>query len=115
MLIKISTLSSEILATAVSQYRNAYVNALLNKADPYLAAHFAKLILAGLPPDSEEDAEDPNQVKEPQPPEKIPDWMDDPDGSKFQDKAFTYCKTLMTYAEQKQAKAVYDTLSRYRS
>jgi hypothetical protein len=108
-------LSSEILATAVSQYRNAYVNALLNKADPYLAAHFAKLILAGLPPEAEEDLNDPAVEKEPQPPEKFTNWMEDPDGNLYQGIAFKYCKELMTFAEHKQAKAVYDTLSRYRS
>jgi hypothetical protein len=110
-------MSSEILATAVSQYRNAYIQAIMNKSDAYLAAHFARLILSGLPP------EDPNEIredgydtlKEPEVPKGFNEWTDDPDGNKYLKESLDYSKKLMEFAEQKQAKAVYDTLARYKT
>lgn len=105
---------SETLANAVGQYRNAYINSLLNKGDPFLAVHFAELILAGLPPDSEEEIAEGGEMK-PKVPETYKQWVDDPDGMKYQKEAHNYCKQVMMYAEKKQAKAVYETLARYRA
>ena len=105
---------SETLANAVGQYRNAYIQCLVNKADPFLAAHFADLILAGLPPAALKDDTKASN-KKPELPKEQREWIDDPDNAKYQREAHEYAKKLMLFAEEKQAKAVFDTMAEYRS
>lgn len=92
--------SSAVIATAISQHRNAYISCIVNKADPFNAVTFLFTIIAMLPPDRR-----PNTADLPPEPEGK-QWLDDPDEQEYLAKAWEYVRVLTYKVEEAVAKYV---------
>lgn len=104
--------SGQTIVAAVSQYRNAMLNAVLNKVDPFIAIAMAENMMATIPPKLISEEMKSNMPKAPV---QSKDWQDDPDTNMFQSEAWNYWKAMSNWVERVMAKVVYDTLSSYRS
>ena len=104
--------SGQNIAAAVSQYRNAMLNAVLNKVDPFIAIAMAENMMATIPPTLVSDEMKKDMPKAPQ---QGRDWVEDPDTSKFQSEAWNYWKRMSNWVERVMAKVTIDQLSQYRS
>lgn len=88
--------SPQLIFTSISQWRNAEISALVNRADPFLTIICAKCMNAQLPPtfrlnDSE--------IKTPEP--RGYTWHEDPDQQRLTIDAWNYVKEYVIKLEEK--------------
>jgi len=98
--------SPQLIFTSISQWRNAEISALVNRADPYLAIICAKCMNAQLPPDYKVRDGD-IKCKEPQ----NYSWHEDPDQQKLTIDAWNYVKEYCITLEEHFAKYVSSGMS----
>jgi|APSaa5957512535_1039671.scaffolds.fasta_scaffold08869_4 hypothetical protein len=88
--------SPQLIFTSISQWRNAEISALVNRADPFLAIICAKCMNAQLPPEYRLDAKD-MKLKEPE----TRSWNEDPDQQILVTEAWSYVKEYVIALEEK--------------
>jgi len=93
--------SPQLIFTSISQWRNAEISALVNRADPFLAIVCAKCMNAQLPPEYRLE-EDKLSVPEPE----WKGWYDDPDQQKLSTDAWFFVKEYVVKLEEKFAEYV---------
>lgn len=99
--------SSALIATALSQLRNAYISCMINKNDPYNATTCLYNMLAMLPEESRpniDDLDDGTADKA--------DWIEDPEESKAMEKTWIYFRKLSYKVEESVAKYVANVQTR---
>ncbi len=99
--------SSALVATALSQLRNAYISCMINKNDPYNACTCIYNMLAMLPEESRPDISDLDDGSK----DKV-SWMDDPEESSNLEKTWIYFRKLSFRVEESVAKYVANVQTR---
>lgn len=93
--------SPQLIFTSISQWRNAEISALVNRADPFLAIICAKCMNAQLPPDFRLQE---SEIEAPEP--KSYTWHEDPDDQKKTTDAWNFAKEYIIKLEEKFAEFV---------
>lgn len=88
--------SPQLIFTSISQWRNAEISALVNRADPFLAIVCAKCMNAQLPPEFRLKETD---IKAKEPVQKS--WHDDPDQQELTGDAWNYVREYAIKLEEK--------------
>ncbi len=99
--------SSALIATAMSQLRNAYISCMINKNDPYNAVTCLMNMIAMLPEESRPTLEDLAEE-----PKRDKDWAEDPDETKYTTKTWQYFRVLSYRVEESVAKYVANVQTR---
>jgi len=93
--------SPQLIFTSISQWRNAEISALVNRADPFLTIICAKCMNAQLPPAYRVKGE---TIKSPEPVNYS--WHDDPDQQQLVTDAWNYVKEYVIQLEERFAEYV---------
>lgn len=96
-----------VLANAATSYRNAAIQSIVNKADPYNAVTFYRNILAQLPPEILE----ATQKLLPKEPEFDREFTVDPDMAKEQEIVWKYVRQYSWIVEQALAKYLIENIA----
>lgn len=99
--------SPQMIFTSISQWRNAEISSLINRADPFIAIICAKAMNAQLPPEYRLD-ETKLETKEPM--RKVVNsyemWATDPDQQELIMQTWEYAKEYIIKLEEKFAEYV---------
>ena len=88
------------IATAATQYRQAAIQCIVNKADPYNAITMYRNMLAQLPPNVLKEAEQQLQKE----PEIARSFIEDPDGNKETKEIWKYVRGYSYVVERELTK-----------
>ncbi len=88
--------SSQLIATAIAQWRNAVISCMINKNDPFNAITCIMNMIAMLPENERPKLEE-MKIKEPVMEE---DWADDPEEAKYNSGAWQYFRELSYLIEE---------------
>lgn len=88
------------IATAATQYRQAAIQCIVNKSDPYNAITMYRNMLAQLPPDVLREAE--SQL--PEEPNIARSFIEDPDGNKETSQIWKYVRAYSYVVERELTK-----------
>jgi len=92
--------SSQLIATAISQWRNAAISCMINKNDPFNAISCVRNMAAFLPK-TEKDSLEKKLIKfKVTMPENSKDWMDDPEDQEYVGESWSYFRDYSFYVEQ---------------
>lgn len=99
--------SPQMIFTSISQWRNAEISSLINRADPFITTLCAKAMNAQLPPEYRLD-ESTLETKEPKRvvTSNYDQWSQDPDQQDLIMQAWDYAKEYIVKLEEKFAEYV---------
>lgn len=92
--------SSQLIATAISQWRNAAISCMINKNDPFNAISCVRNMAAFLPKTEKESLDKKLKEHNVTEPESTKEWMDDPEDSKYVSESWSYFRDYSFYVEQ---------------
>jgi len=95
--------SSQLIATAISQWRNAAISCMINKNDPFNAITCVRNMAAMLPKNEKEALEKKIAGEKMQEPESTKDWADDPEDTHYTTQAWSYFREYTYLVEQEVA------------
>ncbi len=82
---------------AISQWRNALISSILNKAQPFEAIMALDCMVNCIPPDVRPKKEHLRTTKKPE----LKTWFEDPDSAEYQEQAWKYVREYAPIVEDK--------------